>query len=179
MGLQPLEHFAGGFAEPEVAPFIDGAKVFAEGAELIGVHHVDRQLIINHDTPEEFVAMDVFKENIQELVVRGSQLHIDERGTARLHAGIKSHMGFYHNLGKFAGVHPVGAVERVGRAAVGGVELVGNGNRENLLFHVKHLSFEYALLYHVHPGFTSDLVTFLQLFLKKIFAIICHYTNVK
>lgn len=166
VGLQPLEHFSARGLESDHLPgLVIVGKVFDEGPELVGVHCVGRQLIIHNHAPDKGSAMNVLEVGVKDFFHILAQLLIDQGGLARLDgspdffnvaapviggigvfAGIKSHMSLDHDLGKLAGVHPVGAVERVGGTAVGGVELVGNGNRENLLFHVKHLSFEYALL---------------------------------
>ena len=158
VGLQPLEHLAACGLESDHLPgLVKVGEVFDEGPELVGVHGVDRQLIVHDHAPDEGSAVNVLEVSVKDFFHILAQLLIDQGGLAGLDrgpdffdvaahivgsisvfAGIKSHMGLDHDLGKLAGVHVVGAVERVGRALVLRVELVGNGNGVNLLFHVEH-----------------------------------------
>lgn len=158
MGLQPLEHFAArGFESDHLPGLVKVGEVFDEGPELVGVHGVDRQLVVHDHAPDEGSAMHILEVGVKDFFHILAQLFIDQGGLAGLDrrpdffdiaahivrgisifASVKAHMGFDHGLGKLPAVHVVNAVEGVGRAPVRGVELVGNGNRENLLFHVEH-----------------------------------------
>lgn len=158
MGLQPVEHLSACGLESDHLPgLVEVGKGFDEGPELFGVHGVDRQVLIHDHAPDEGSAMHVLEVGVQDFFHILAQLLIDQGGLAGLDrrpdffditahiiggvsvfARVKAHMGLDHGLGKLPAVHVVNAVERIGRALVLRVELVGNGNRVNLLFHLKH-----------------------------------------
>lgn len=158
VGLQPVEHLSACGLESDHLPgLVEVGKGFDEGPELFGVHGVDRQVLIHDHAPDEGSAMHVLEVGVQDFFHILAQLLIDQGGLAGLDrrpdffdiaahiiggvsvfASVKAHMRLDHDFGKLPAVHVVNAVERIGRALVLRVELVGNGNRVNLLFHLKH-----------------------------------------
>ena len=158
VGLQPVEHFAACGLESDHLPgFVEVGKGFDEGPELVGVHGVDRQVFIHDHAPDEGGAMHILEVGVKDFFHILAQLLIDQSGLAGLDrrpdffdiaahiiggihifASVEAHMGLDHGFSKLPAVHVVDTIERIGRALVLRVKLVGNGNGVNLLFHVEH-----------------------------------------
>ena len=160
VGVQPCQHLAAGLGEPDRAVAGQVREPLHELAEGLGAHLVDDRVLIRQLNPPEAGAGNAGEVVVQHLgVALASQPLAGQRrlgaldaGVVLFHvgAGVKRGVGVLvevqpmnrlgDDLFQLAGVHPLGAVDSVGRALVRGVVGVGDGVLSDHL-HLEHLSF--------------------------------------